>query len=95
MANPVGFEGANSVLSGERIKDCSDLPIFRFDGGMVSCWRFSEDEMKLIAETGVVWMMVHGHNAFPVSIQANAMVTIGDRPSKAEPLLIRKRETKT
>ena len=89
MANPVGFEGAGDVLSGEGIENCSDLPIFRCQAGMISCWRFSEEELKIIAETGVVWMMIHGHQMCPVSIQAPALVEVDGRPAKAEPLLIR------
>ena len=89
MANPVGFEGATNVMSGEGIKNCADLPIFRCPTGMISCWRFSEEELKIIAETGVVWMMIHGHQMYPVSIQAQALVEVDGRPAKAEPILIR------
>ena len=55
MANPVDFEGANSILLAPVGDDnCGDLPIARMKGEIVSCWRLTPDELDTVIMTGVI-----------------------------------------
>lgn len=86
MAAPVGFEGANTLISGEAM-GCNDLETFRTETEIISCWRLSAEELEIVAATGVVWLSVWGGGQPPVLISGKALVNIGDRPSKAEPVI--------
>lgn len=86
MADPVGFEGANLLLSGEKA-GCRDLEAFYANGEFISCWRLTAEELETVAATGVVWVSVFAGSQPPILISGKALVTIGDRPSKAEPVI--------
>ena len=88
MANPVGFEGADFVFlapEGMSANQCCDLPVFKTRGQIISCWRLSPEELTEIAQTGVVWLSVHGQQQPPVLVSGEALVTVDGKPSKAEP----------
>lgn len=51
MANPVEFQGANTVLLGGR-ENVSDMHVFRNGNVCVSCWQFTPEELAKIAEDG-------------------------------------------
>ncbi len=88
MANPVGFEGANSVmLAPSNMNSCGDLQCFKSDNQIISCWRLTEDEINKILETGVVWLSIMGEQMPPVLIGGNAMVLVENKPAKAEPYI--------
>lgn len=91
MAIPVGFEGANMLLSGEAV-GCSDLEVFANGEQIVSCWRMTPEELKLIAETGVVWVSVWGRGAPPIYVSGTAGVTINGRPARAEPVIPKRKK---
>lgn len=91
MAEGVGFEGANHLLKAPKEQESSvyDLPIFRDQVGIISCWRLSDEELEEVKRTGVVWLQVLGPTHYPLIISGRALVEItengGKRPSKAEP----------
>ena len=88
MAVGVGFEGANVVYQApEGSTDCVDLETFVHGGKIVSCWRLDKEELAHIAETGVVWVSVDGGALPPMYISGTALVMVGDRPAKAQPVL--------
>lgn len=86
MATPVGFEGANLLVSGEEA-GCSDLEAFHKDGMFISCWRMTPDELAKIVETGVVWLAVYAAQLPPTMVSGQALVSVHGRPSKAEPII--------
>ena len=85
MAEPVGFEVANLLISGEVI-GARDLPAFRSDYHLITCWRLTPEELEKVAQTGVVWLTVLGQHP-AMMISGNALVKIGDRDAKAEPII--------
>lgn len=90
MANPVGFEGANFIFrapDGVSQNECSDLETFNDGQQIISCWRLTDAEIANVIETGVVWLSIQGQGMPLVLISGDAMVNIGDRPSKAEPYI--------
>lgn len=90
MAEGVGFEGANVVYQAPPgDEDCYDLAVFSDGQCVVSCWRLTEEELAEVARTGVVWVKVQGTALPPMLIHGEALVHIGDRPAKAEPVLPR------
>lgn len=97
MSNPVGFEGANSIMQapkGAGPEECSDLQVFRTTDQIISCWRLTDVEIANVVETGVVWLSIKGQGMPPVMISGDALVEIEGRPSKAEPYIpIAKRKT--
>ncbi|NUM72777.1 hypothetical protein HUU40_00305 [candidate division KSB1 bacterium] len=91
MADPVGFEGANVLMSGEAA-NCRDLEVFADGKQFVSCWRLTAEEMSEIAKTGVVWVSVWGGGMPPILISGTALVFIGERPAKAEPIIPKRKD---
>lgn len=90
MAKSVGFEGANEILLAPVGDDnCSDLECFKDGHNTISCWRLSERELEEIAKTGVVWFAAVGNTHPPIYISGEALVNVGDKPSRAEPILTR------
>lgn len=91
MAQPVGFEGTNFTFTApDGMEDTvQDLSVCKFDGHTVSCWRLTEAELAQVVETGVVWLQVTGHRMPPVYLSGKALVLVGGRPAKAEPILTR------
>lgn len=56
---PIEFEGQTHVLAKDQ-KEYQPLPVFvdlsKKQTPMVSCWQLTEEELKKIAETGVIWI---------------------------------------
>jgi len=92
MANPVGFQGANHVFHAPiNTPDCRDLETLFTGDQIISCWRLTEEELKQVNETGVVWLSVYTKSSPPpVLVSGSALVHIGDQPSKAEPYIPKK-----
>jgi len=87
MAEPVGFEGANLLISGEAA-GCRDLEAFREGSQVISCWRLTPEELEAVAKSGVVWVNVLCAGGVPpIYISGTPLVTIGDRPARAEPVI--------
>lgn len=74
------------LLSGEAA-GCNDLEVFVHEGQFISCWRLSPEELETVQRTGVVWLSVYAWQAPPVMVSGTALVNIGDRPAKAEPII--------
>jgi len=88
MANAVGFEGANDrLLAPKGDKNCRDLEIHRTEKSIISCWRLTDEELKKVAETGVVWFMVVGQTHPPILVSGDALVLWNGKPAKAEPYI--------
>ena len=56
MAEPVDFPEANTTFDSNGAENVVDLPCFVDETTTVSCWKLSEEERKLVAETGYVWL---------------------------------------
>lgn len=91
MANPVGFECANVLmLAAENMSsdECCDLPVYRDEHHIISCWRLTDDELETITETGVIWISVLGQGMPPVCVAAgSALIKVDGREPKAEPYI--------
>lgn len=70
MAFPIPFPGANLLLVGpEGDERIVPLPVRREHGRIVSCWQLSAKDLRRIAETGEVWLLVKsGETAPPVLV---------------------------
>ena len=90
MANAVGFEGANSIMQapvGVASHECLDLPVFRDQSQIISCWRLTGEELETIKKTGVVWLSISGQGMPPVYIGAKDVLHVDGRESTAEPYI--------
>ena len=90
MADPVGFEGANGIMMRPpdmTPEECRDLTVWRDGKQIISCWRLTEDELKTVRETGVVWLSILGNAMPPVCIAGKDMLQIHGREPKAEPAI--------
>ena len=76
MAKPVGFEGANKVWRAPPdMENCVDLETFTDGKNVVSCWRFSDEELVEIARTGVCWINVSSAGGLPpICISGTALI---------------------
>jgi hypothetical protein len=55
MPEPVTFPEANAVFT-SKTEGVSDLPCFVNEEMTVACWKLTDEERKLVAETGFVWL---------------------------------------
>lgn len=91
MAQSVGFEGANVVYQAPEGGDnCVDLETYSDGKQVISCWRLSEAEIGEVVRTGVVWVRVIGDRIYPMFVSGEALLTVDDRPARAEPVLPRR-----
>lgn len=76
MAVPASFDESNDVL-GRPVDmsddDCAPLSIYRHvpDEGfplMISCWKFTKEELDEINRTGRIWLTVYGVGHPPVHV---------------------------
>lgn len=71
MTTPTTFPEANSTLRGGPAStygtqhDVLDLPTYRYDGGIISCWRLSWRERLLALWHGRVWLHVVTRTTHP------------------------------
>ena len=73
---PTTFEGSNFTFT--KPKDmtdekCMDLPVFKgqtTDGFpvIISCWKFSKEDLEEIQKTGCIFLSITGHGMPPVSL---------------------------
>ena len=88
MASPVGFEGVNKVYHAPKgMEDCADLECFVTARETISAWRLTEDELKQVQETGIVWLSITGHPTQPACVSGQPLVLIDGRAPKCEPVL--------
>lgn len=73
------FEQANSTLGGGpaaqygTADDVTDLPVYRFGGQIISCWKLSPLERAVVLVTGRVWLRVLADRThFPVSVEGES-----------------------
>ena len=82
------FPESNAVLKappgvpGER---CYDLPIYRYPGGLVSCWRPTREDIKRIVMGDPIWLHVEGLTHPPLVLMTETpFVTEQATPERAE-----------
>lgn len=77
---PASFNESNVVLSRPRdltAEQCDPLSVWRGrleDGtpAVVSCWKLTADDLRRLAETGRVWLVVMGHRMPPVALTSES-----------------------
>ena len=60
MAEPIDFEQSNRSWYG--YGDTGDLPVYQEGDQSISCWQLTEDELKEISQTGMIWLRVWAGN---------------------------------
>jgi hypothetical protein len=73
---PTTFKGGNLVFTKPRgwtDEQCMDLPVFKglnTDGipVIISCWKFSKEDLELIKKTGEIYLSITGQGMPPVSL---------------------------
>lgn len=83
MAEPSNnFEGVtpNQTLQGDPEKNISDLLVHRNFDGFISCWQLTEEELKMVLETGKIYIQVRGNGHPPIAVAADSLdfVAISD-----------------
>lgn len=74
---PTDFPESNFTFSkpiGWTDEQCMPLTVWKgvCDDGtpeVISCWRFSKEDLDAIAQTGEIWLRISGHGMPPVSLQ--------------------------
>ena len=90
MADPVGFEGANGIMMRPpdmTHEECRDLTVWRDGKQIISCWRLTEDELKTVRQTGVVWLSIRGNTMPPVCVAGSGLLQVHGREPRAEPTI--------
>jgi len=79
---PIKFPDANASLSrpaGTAKDDCGLLPIHRTDDGrIVTCWKLTDDDLKIIFETKQIWVQVMDSTMPPICLHT-------DNPFRSQP----------
>jgi hypothetical protein len=73
---PTTFNGSNFVFTKPKDmtdEQCMDLPVFRGNDAdgmpvIISCWKFSKEDLELIKETGEIYLSITGQGMPPVSL---------------------------
>ena len=56
---PVKMPGANLILNPpDGMEDCEPLEILKHEGGLMSCWEVSPEDLAAIQETGRIYLNV-------------------------------------
>lgn len=78
---PTTFEGSNFVFGkpkGWTDEQCMDLPVFKGNSKddygfeqpvIISCWKFSKEDLEEIEKTGCIYLTITGTGMPPVSLQ--------------------------
>lgn len=61
--NPIKFEEQNVTYIAE---GCKDLPAYKGENQIISCWQLTEQDLETIKETGVIWFSVAGQSQPPI-----------------------------
>lgn len=89
MADPVGFDGANTVFRappGSTPEEYKDLQTYHGQGQIISCWRLTPEELEVVNRTGVIWVSMLTHAAPPPLLVCGTGMFQGGDP-KAEPFV--------
>ena len=84
---PIGFDGANSVLTAPPgVVDCEPLPVDDDGTQLLSCWRPTWRERISMLIFGRVWLCVLGrtHPQVWIKAHANIYITKGDAEIEEE-----------
>lgn len=73
---PTDFKERNFVFNKPQEmtdEECMSLPVFRgntSDGYpcIISCWKFSKEDLDEIQKTGCIWLSISGNGMPPVSL---------------------------
>lgn len=68
----IKFPEANGSLArpeGTSKEDCTLLPVYRGSGLVVSAWKLTDEDLKRIFETKIVWFIVQGVTHAPLKLQ--------------------------
>jgi hypothetical protein len=72
MATPSEFPQANLTLKPAPGTEDTVVPLRVYappeQDFVLSCWQLSADELKMVQETGKVWLVVYGPTSYPVAI---------------------------
>lgn len=60
---PIKFEESNVTYVAE---GCNDLPAYKGETQIISCWQLTEQDLETIKETGVIWFSVAGQSQPPI-----------------------------
>lgn len=60
---PIKFEEQNTNYIAE---GCRDLPAYKAEDQIISCWELTDKEKEEVQKTGVVWLSVLGQQQPPV-----------------------------
>lgn len=62
---PIKFKecNVNYVADG-----CKDLPVYKGDNQIISCWELSDEEIREIIKNKVVWLSIWGNQQSPVCL---------------------------
>lgn len=78
---PVDFPECNLVLTTKQDPSVFPLPVLKSNGWLVSCWKLTPEERRMIAITGILWVAVKGDSHPPISPRVSEPFT-----STAEPI---------
>lgn len=73
---PTTFKESNFTFTkpkGMTDEQCMDLPVFKgidTDGNpvIISCWKFSKEDLEEILKTGQIYLQIAGHGMPPVRL---------------------------
>ena len=78
---PVKFPESNSSLArpeGMTKEECALLPTYQGQGKMISCWKLTDEDLKILFETKQVWLHVWGGFHPPTYVGAEKPTELED-----------------
>lgn len=68
---PINFPGVNFTIRNPNQRDLpTSIPVFSgfspaIKPCIISCWRFSEEDIENIQKTGIIWIEIMGYHLSP------------------------------
>ena len=75
--NPIKTDTCNSIYT---LEGCNDLPVTKYvnenngEEGIESCWELTPEEIKMIQETGRVYLYIQGNIVPPVLLTTEQQI---------------------
>jgi len=73
MAEPIKFKEQNFEFKKPEAMsedECGSLPCYLWEGGVISKWKFTDEEIEQIKKTGVVYVNTVSHPPPPIAVFA-------------------------
>lgn len=86
MAEPIDFFGSNAVYKPVPGDEAAISPLPSYSNGeeVITCWKLSDLEKKVVEETGEIWLshLTWGRPFYPCKVSGTPLMYLFDKDTK-------------